>query len=101
MVKWAPYGHQILSNEALISEYIEISTNRQLKSLALTPMEWDILWQMIGVRSAPHWVSLKVSLIHALLVHLIICFVLYSGLGITASCMMKILYLVVVMIHRV
>ena len=32
---------------------------------------------MIGVLSAPHLVSLKVSLIHALAVQLLICLILY------------------------
>eukprot|EP00731_Ephydatia_muelleri_P025041 Em0017g124a len=58
------------------------STDRKVKLLALTPMEWDILQQMIGVLTAPHLVSLKAQ---------------ESRPGTTASCMLEMSYLVEVL----
>ena len=63
--------------KAPISAYIEKSTDRKVKLLTLTPMEWDSLQQMIGVLTAPHLVSLKVRLIHARATQLLICLVFY------------------------
>ena len=68
-----------------------------MKLLSLTSMEWDILRQMIGVLTAPHLVSLKVSLIYALAVQLLICLIVQaqeSGPGTIVSCMLEMSYLV-------
>ena len=86
--------------KAPISAYIEKSTDRKVKLLTLTPMEWDILQQMTGVLTAPHLVSLKVRLIHALHAAIDLSRILQaqeSGPGTIASCMLEMSYLVEVL----